>query len=158
MTREVDGVLALLPHRGPMMLVDRILELVPGERVVAQKAVTHGETWYRGVAGTARADYAYPAALLLESFNQACAALVMATWDDGTVDVLDAGVPMLGSYTGVSFGAPVLPGDLLEHHVRITRTETDAMMLEGQTLVAGRPVLSAGRGLVVRRPALALRP
>lgn len=158
MTLQIDGVLGLLPHRGTMLLVDRVTELVPGEHVVAVKAVTHGERWYRRVAdGARRADFGYPHALLLESFNQACAVLVMATWDDGGVDVLDSGVPMLGSYTGITFGPPVLPGDLLEHRVRLTRVQRDAMALEGETLVHGRTVLSATRGLVVRRPAQVLR-
>ena len=159
MTVQIDGVLALLPHRGPMLLVDRVVELVPGRHVVAHKAVSYGEGWYRRVPPDQPVQaYAYPHSLLMESLNQACAALVMATWAGPGAGVLDAGVPMLGSYTDLAVGGPVYPGDLVEHRVQILRTEPEAMALQGVSTVRGEPVLTVARGLVVRRPADLLRP
>lgn len=159
MSIEIDGVLALLPHRGPMLLVDRVVELVPGERVVAHKAVSYSESWYRRLPADVPTEaFAYPQSLLMESLNQACGVLVMATWNDPTAAVLDSGVPMLGSYTGVSVGKPVFPGHLIEHRVRIIRAEPEAMALEGESTVGGEPVLTVARGLVLRRPVDLLRP
>ncbi|MBH5335526.1 beta-hydroxyacyl-ACP dehydratase [Streptomyces pactum] len=145
----------LLPHRATMLLVDRVVELVPGERAVVTRAVSRDERWYHrpGVAEASAEHHAYPHAVLLESFNQACAVLVMATWRGDGCDVLRAGVPMLGSYTGVRFGRPVLPGETLEHHVRIKQTHDEAMILTGESRVGDEVVLSARHGVVVRRPA-----
>ncbi|UGY94209.1 3-hydroxyacyl-ACP dehydratase FabZ family protein [Streptomyces gobiensis] len=153
---EIEG---LIPHRAGMLLVDRILELEPGAHVIARKAASYGEPWFRardayGTAG--EQGLAWPHAVLMESFNQACAVLVMATWKGDGTDVLDAGVPMLGTYTDLSFGAPVLPGDQVTHHVRVLRQLDETMILTGESRVEGTAVLSAGHGLVIRRPADAL--
>lgn len=151
--REIAG---LLPHRSNLLLVDRIVDLVPGERVVATKAVSYGEVWYRVDGGTP-GDIAYPGAILLESFNQACALLVMATWAGDGTDVLDAGVPMLGSYTNATFGADVRPGDVLRHEVNIVRMLDESIFLTGQCTVDGRMVLEVERGMALRRSAQILR-
>ena len=45
---DIGGVLARLPHRFPMLLVDRVEELVEGERIVALKAVTFNEPFFQG--------------------------------------------------------------------------------------------------------------
>ena len=45
---NLTEILELLPHRYPLLLIDRILELVPGERVVALKNVTANESFFQG--------------------------------------------------------------------------------------------------------------
>jgi 3-hydroxyacyl-[acyl-carrier-protein] dehydratase len=152
----IPEITAVLPHRSNLLLVDRIVELVPGDRVVATKAVSYGEVWYRADRGVPQ-DTAYPCAILLESFNQACALLVMATWTGDGTDVLSAGVPMLGSYTGATVGAPVRPGDVVRHEVSIVRMIEDAIFLTGRSTVDCRTVLSVERGMALRRSAQFLR-
>ncbi|MGL6043528.1 MAG: 3-hydroxyacyl-ACP dehydratase FabZ, partial [Sandaracinobacteroides sp.] len=48
MAIEIGGILARLPHRFPMLLVDRVEELVEGDRIVALKAVTFNEPFFQG--------------------------------------------------------------------------------------------------------------
>ena len=152
----IPEITALLPHRSNLLLVDRIVELVPGDRVVATKAVSYGEVWYRADRGMPQ-EVAYPCAILLESFNQACALLVMATWTGDGTDVLSAGVPMLGSYTNATFGAEVRPGDVIRHEINIVRTLEDSIFLAGRCTVDGRSVLEVERGMALRRSAQILR-
>ncbi|CAM5265594.1 hypothetical protein SCALM49S_01164 [Streptomyces californicus] len=48
---SISGIKQVLPHRYPMLLVDRVDELVPGERLTARKAVTANEPWYQDLGG-----------------------------------------------------------------------------------------------------------
>nr|BCN28632.1 3-hydroxyacyl-ACP dehydratase [Streptomyces sp. SANK 60404] len=150
-------VMARIPHRDQMLLIDRVDTFHPGERVTAVKAVTFGEPWYRRLADEAvdPAAFGYPIGLLMESFNQAAA--VLATAERANTDVLAEEVLMLGGYTDLAFGAPVLPGDLLEHSVRLTRTVDDVQFFEGCTRVRGEVVLTVGAAVLARRPAGVLR-
>lgn len=151
----IPDLTALLPHRDTMLLVDTVIEVVPGERAVVSKTVSYDERWYRrpGVVEAPVEHHAYPHAVLLESFNQACAVLVMATWHSESTDVLEAGVPMLGTYTDIRFGRPVLPGQTMVHHVRMLQARNEAMVLSGESRVGDDVVLTARHGVVVRRPA-----
>ncbi|MEU8241039.1 beta-hydroxyacyl-ACP dehydratase [Actinoplanes missouriensis] len=142
MTAAVD-VHAVLPHRFPMLLVDRVDTLVPGERVSARKAISLGEPWYTAAAG---GDLAYPPALLLESWVQAGAILM-----SGGVPFAEQDALMLGAVSGVEFGGPVRPGDVVVHDVRLVRLAAGTAIVEGTAQVDGRAVLT------VRQAVLAVR-
>lgn len=148
---------ARLPHRFPMLLVDRVVDLVPGERLTALKAVTCNEPWYEELgADTPAEDFAYPSSLLVESWCQSAG--VLATWDHPNPDVLSGQVMLFGGMTGVEFHRPVLPGEVLEHIVRLDRRVDDTVLFEGETRSAGEPVMTVGRIVMAFRPAEALRP
>lgn len=149
---SVRQIVERIPHRAGMLLVDRVVELVPGDRVLAVKAVGYAEPWYQRIAPPLRdEDLAYPHALLLESWNQAAA--VLATAERPNTDVRSGMVMMLGSATGVSFGAPVLPGSLLEHRVRLVRRIDDTMIFSGVTTVGTDTVLEVDSVVLAQRPA-----
>ncbi|MGW7272438.1 hypothetical protein ACWGH5_18155 [Streptomyces sp. NPDC054864] len=154
---SLPEVMARIPHRDQMLLIDRVDAFRPGDRVAAVKAVTFGEPCYRRLADEATdpAAYSYPIGLLMESFNQAAA--VLATAERPNTDVLAEEVLMLGGYTDLAFGAPVYPGDLLEHSVRLTRTVDGVQIFEGATRVRGEVVLTVGATVLARRPAGVLR-
>jgi 3-hydroxyacyl-[acyl-carrier-protein] dehydratase len=148
---------ARLPHRFPMLLVDRVVDVVPGERLTALKAVTCNEPWYERLGpDSAEEDFAYPASLLVESWCQSAG--VLATWDDPNPDVLDGQVMLFGSMSGVEFHRPVLPGEVLEHRVVLDRRVGDTVLFEGESRCAGAPVMTVGRIVMAFRPAEALRP
>lgn len=151
------AIRARLPHRFPMLLVDRLTEVVPGERLVALKAVTCNEPWYEGFGpDSAEEDFAYPSSLLVESWCQAAG--VLATWEDPNPDVLEGQVMLFGGMTGVTFHRPVLPGEVLEHRVRLDRRVEDTVLFEGESLSGGEPVMTVDRIIMAFRPASALRP
>lgn len=155
-----DRIRAVLPHRHPMLLVDRVLHLEPGVGLRAIKAVTASEPWYAGLdQDPARPvtgpDYAYPHALLVESWCQAAG--VLATWTRPNPDVRTGRVMLFGAISEITFGAPVLPGDVLEHRVVLDREVGDTVIFSGAALVDGTPVLSVGRVVVAFRPAGSLQ-
>ncbi|MGW3957059.1 3-hydroxyacyl-ACP dehydratase FabZ family protein [Streptomyces sp. NPDC004752] len=148
---------ARLPHRFPMLLVDRLTEIVPGDRLTALKAVTCNEPWYRTLGpDSAEDDFVYPSSLLLESWCQAAG--VLATWDEPNPDVLQGQVMLFGGMTGVEFHRPVLPGEVLEHRVRQSHRIDDNVLFEGESLAGGETVMSVERIVMAFRPASALRP
>lgn len=148
---------ARLPHRFPMLLVDRLTEVVPGERLVALKAVSCNEPWYETPGpDSAEEDFAYPSSLLVESWCQAAG--VLATWDAPNPDVLRGRVMLFGGMTGVEFHRPVLPGEVLTHRVRQSHLIDDNVLFEGESLSGSEPVMTVERIVMAFRPASALRP
>lgn len=134
-----------LPHRHPMLLLDRVLELVPGEQVRAVKTITGGEPCYRELADDAvPVGCAYPPALLVESWCQ-CGALLA---DERTSDT----VALLGGLAGVRFAQPAYPGDVLEHRARTVRRFPDTWIVTGETVVGTTPVLRIGEAVLAARP------
>ncbi|MEU9113903.1 beta-hydroxyacyl-ACP dehydratase [Streptomyces sp. NPDC048483] len=146
-----------LPHRYPMLLVDRVTAVTPGRSLTALKAVTCNEPWYAGLGpDTPEEGYGCPQTVLVESWCQAAG--VLATWDDPNPDVLDGQVMLFGGMTKVVFHRTVLPGDVLEHHVTLSRSLEDTVMFEGHSLVNGEPVMTVDRIVMAFRPAGVLRP
>ena len=86
MKMDIHEILRKLPHRYPIILVDRVLELVPGERIVALKNVTINEPYFMGHFP---GHPVMPGVLIIESLAQACAILAFVTLQakegDGTL-------------------------------------------------------------------------
>lgn len=101
---DTQAIMALLPHRPPMLLVDRIIELEPAERAVGLKAVTIGEPFFQGHFP----NYpVMPGVLILEALAQVSGIAVMTALVPGR---------RLAFFTGVreaKFRRQVRPGDLL---------------------------------------------
>jgi len=154
-TMDIVDVRALLPHRYPLLLVDAVRELVAGERVVVEKAVTVNEPWYSRVPdGAGRDEHQYPQALVLESWGQAAGVLVGSCED--LRERLRDSVMLFGSASGVRYLRPVLPGDVLTHHVTIAKLFPDTVIVEGGSSVRQQPVMTVDQGLVAFRPASVL--
>ena len=153
----IEQIVRRLPHRHPMLLVDRVTEVVPGERLTAVKAVTASEPWFRTPPLTEPGalldglSMLFPPVLLMESLCQAAA--LLAVWDAPGSMVLRGGTMLLGSVSDVTVHAPVEPGSVIYHHVRLSRDLGDSFILEGESRVDGIPVLRIGRVLLAVRPA-----
>lgn len=146
----------LLPHRFPMLLVDRIVDLVPGQCITATKAITRTEPCYRRMGGHGRdEELEYPQALIIESWGQTAG--ILARWQPPGGRA-DERVMLLGGVTGIEFHRPVLPGDVLEHRARLFRELSDTAIFEGETVCGGEPVMSVERMVMAFRPAGQLRP
>lgn len=145
----------VIPHRFPILLVDEVVEVVPGQRLVARKAVSVNEPCYRGLGPDSPTnELAYPGPLLVESWGQA--AVLLAAWETPTADVLTGKVDLAGAIEGVTFCREVRPGAVLEHRVRLVRAVGDTAILAGSTDVAGEPVLDIRHFVVALRPVEAL--
>jgi 3-hydroxymyristoyl/3-hydroxydecanoyl-(acyl carrier protein) dehydratase len=152
-TIGVDQISAVIPHRPPFLLVDEVSELVEGRRITAHKAVSHTEPCFKGLT---HQSCRYPAALLVESWAQA--ALVLALWRKPLPDVRAGSAPVAGLVEGIRFGAPVHPGDTIDHQVTLLRIMADTIFLTGQSRVGSSVVLTVTRLVAAVRDLDSLRP
>lgn len=101
---DVEDIRALLPHRFPMLLVDRILELVPGKRIVALKNVTINEPFF---CGHFPGQAVMPGVLLVEAMAQVAGLMMLS------VPEHQGKLAYIGSIENARFRRPVVPGDTL---------------------------------------------
>jgi 3-hydroxyacyl-[acyl-carrier-protein] dehydratase len=141
------GIRRIIPHRFPVLLVDRVSEVDPGGSIVTLKAVSGREPCYAG----ADVEDAYPLGLLMESWAQS--AVLLTRWGNPNPDVLADKVELISGIRDVVVHGDVVPGDVVEHHVRLVREVADAAILAGHSLVAGRKVLEVGSFTMARRRA-----
>ncbi|WP_174514872.1 3-hydroxyacyl-ACP dehydratase FabZ family protein [Streptacidiphilus anmyonensis] len=153
---SVEMIRVLIPHRYPMLLVDRVLTVSPGAAITTLKAVTCNEPWYRDLPDDAPdADHGYPVALVVESWCQSAA--LLAAWGRTGGELTDQ-VALFGGMSDVAVRGTAMPGDVLRHEVRISRALEGAWFFEGRTTVDGVPVLEVGQVMTALRPASVLRP
>lgn len=133
--RDVRWIQEILPHRYPFLLVDRVLELVPGERVVAVKNVSVNEEYFQGHFP---GHPVMPGVLLLEAMAQAGGLLMLFDLDDRE--------SKLFYFTGVErarFRRPVVPGDQVRLEVDLLQRRKQFCKLEAKALVEGDLVAEA---------------
>jgi beta-hydroxyacyl-ACP dehydratase FabZ len=149
MILDTTEIQKILPHRHPFLLVDRIIELEEGKRVVGIKSVTSNEFW---VPGHFPGKPLMPGVLILEALAQTGAVLVL----------LSTGAPQskLLLFAGVDegkFRRPVVPGDQLRLECEMIQQRPSACRMRGRAFVDGKLV---AEGLVlctvIDRPAEAL--
>jgi len=133
---DISNILHSLPHRYPFLLIDRILELVPGETLVGLKNVTINEPFFQGhFPGLP----IMPGVLILEAMGQAGGVLVY-----NSLPAKEQGY--LFFFTGmdkVRFRKPVVPGDQLILKVRILKQRTKVVKMSAVALVDEQRVAEA---------------
>ena len=111
---DIHQILKLLPHRYPILLVDRVLELEPRTRIKALKNVTINEPFFTGHFPH---HPVMPGVLILEALAQTAALL---TFSEETEDPTDSLYYFVG-IDGARFKRPVGPGDQLHLHASVER-------------------------------------
>ncbi len=111
---DLAEIQKMLPHRYPFLLVDRVVEIVPGQKLLAYKNVSINEPFF---TGHFPGHPVMPGVLILESLAQACAILAYKSAEmDPTREV-----SYLMAIDGAKFRKPVLPGDRLDLEVTILK-------------------------------------
>jgi 3-hydroxyacyl-[acyl-carrier-protein] dehydratase len=147
---ELPDIMRILPHRPPILLVDRVLEFEAGVRIVATKTVSASEPCYTGLADPLpAADYAYPTSLLIESFGQSGALLWLCTAQAKGTTV--EGTLIFAQARDCVFTGRVFPGDVLRHEVRMDHLVGDNAFMTGETWVDDRRIATMGSVLAVAR-------
>ncbi|NLT36014.1 MAG: 3-hydroxyacyl-ACP dehydratase FabZ [Gaiellales bacterium] len=124
----------IIPHRDPFLLLDRVLELKPGVRVVAEKALTGEEEFFRGhFPGFP----VMPGVLLIEALAQAGAVAVLS------LPEFAGKLAVFGGVEKARFRRNVLPGDTLMLEVDVTRMRGPVGQGQGKASVRGASVCSA---------------
>jgi 3-hydroxyacyl-[acyl-carrier-protein] dehydratase len=128
---DITGVLKALPHRYPLLLVDRVASLELGERIHAVKAVTFNEQFFQGhFPGRP----IMPGVLVIEALAQAAAILGIETLELAGTGKL---VYFMG-IEGAKFRAPVEPGCLLDLHVEFVQKRSRVYRFKGEARVEGK--------------------
>lgn len=122
---DVEEILAILPHRYPFLLVDRILELEPGRRAVGVKNVTFNESFFQGHFP---GHPVMPGVLVLEAMAQVGGVLLLSM--NGNAGKL----AYFGGIDKVRFRKPVVPGDQLVTEVELLKNRGGM----GKVRVTGR--------------------
>lgn len=123
---DIEGIMRLLPHRYPFLLVDRVLELDPGRRVVAIKNVSMNEPFFQGHWPGLPI---MPGVLIVEAMAQAAGILIALS-----VDRSDRAV-LIASIDGVKLRRPVVPGDQLRLEITGHRIKSKSAYISGRAMV-----------------------
>lgn len=128
---DVVGVLKRLPHRYPLLLVDRVLELVPDHRIRAVKAVSMNEQFFQGHFPGAPI---MPGVLQIEALAQAAGVLAIET-----LGLRDSGqLVYFMAIENAKFRAPVTPGCLLELEAEFVQKRARVCKFAGKASVEGK--------------------
>jgi 3-hydroxyacyl-[acyl-carrier-protein] dehydratase len=133
---EIREIMKILPHAYPFLLVDRILEMEAGKRIVGIKNVTYNEPFF---PGHFPGRPIMPGVLIVEAMAQTAGILIYQSIDEESrrKPALFLGMD------NVKFRKPVIPGDQLRLEVEITKHRQSIWGFKGKALVDGKLVAEA---------------
>lgn len=129
---DFEQILRILPHRVPMILVDRVIELAPGSHIVAVKNVTGNELQF---AGHFPHVAIMPGVLVIEAAAQAATILYLS--GDGSGAPAPPTSRRYLANASMSFRAPVTPGDQMVIEARVLRWLSRCLITKVKVLVDG---------------------
>ena len=131
---DINEIKAILPHRYPFLLVDRIVEMEP-ERVVGIKNVTHNEPFFQGHFP----DFpVMPGVLIVEAMAQTAGVLVLKSMEDRSNKLV-----LLVAVENARFRRPVVPGDTLRMEMKVIKRKASVAKMAGIATVDGVVVAEA---------------
>lgn len=131
---EIRDIINLLPHRFPFLLVDRIIEMEPGKRIVGIKNVTLNEPFFEGHFP---GNPIMPGVLIIEAMAQTGGVLAFKTYPEKKGSVFFLGID------NARFRKPVTPGDQLKMVVEVKKQKLDIWVFEAKAYVNDEIVAEA---------------
>ena len=132
---DIGSIMAIMPHRYPFLLVDRITELVPGKRVTGIKNVTINEPFF---AGHFPDHPIMPAVLIIEAMAQVGGVLLMSSVEDPQGKLV-----YFSGIDNARFRAPVTPGDQLRFELELVKLRGPICKMKGIAYVGDNKVAEA---------------
>jgi 3-hydroxyacyl-[acyl-carrier-protein] dehydratase len=133
---DIGEILKYLPHRYPMLLIDRVVEIQLGESLVAIKNVSYNEPYFQGHFPNRPV---MPAVIILEAMAQATGILVLRSMDKLPSE---KSIYYFVGIDGARFRRPVEPGDQLRIEVKLIRSSRGIWKLRSNASVDGDIVAS----------------
>ena len=124
---NINEIMEMIPHRYPFLLIDKVIDFTPKERIVAVKNVTINEPFF---IGHFPGQPIMPGVLIIEAMAQACAVCAIASLGNNF-----KGKPVY--FTGINdakFRKPVAAGNVLYINATVTRTRSLFWIFECRTL------------------------
>ena len=138
---DIQAIEKILPHRYPMLLVDRVLDITPGKNISAIKNVTRNEPFFNGHFPN---QPVMPGVLIVEAMAQAGGILMLYEMENPA--------DKLVYFTGidkVKFRKPVTPGDQIRFEVELTKVFKTTCKMKGKAYVDDKVVASADMTAVI---------
>src|SRR6201987_2858535 len=134
-TLDINEIQRILPHRYPFLLIDRVIDLTPRERIIAIKNVTINEPFFQGHFPNLPI---MPGVLVVEAIAQAGGALLLTEVEDRDQKLM--------VFTGIErarFRRPIIPGDQVRIEVEVKSWRMNAVRMEGKAFVGEKRVAEA---------------
>lgn len=130
----IKDILQILPHRYPMLLIDKVETVEPGKKIVAYKNVTFNEGFFRGHFPH---EPVMPGVLIIEALAQAGAIAVLS------LDEFKGKIPYFAGINKAKFRKKVIPGDTLKLEVEMIKLRGSAGIGKGIAKVNEKVVAEA---------------
>ncbi len=145
MTMDIHQILKRLPHRYPLLLVDRVLEYEVGKTLVALKNVTINEPFF---VGHFPSRPVMPGVLILEAMAQAAALLSL---ESAGVEIDEKTLVYFAAIDNARFKRPVEPGDQLRLEITLLRLRQGVQRFAARALVGNELAAEAEMMCAIRR-------
>lgn len=122
MTMDIKEIMDIIPHRPPFLLVDRVIDMVPGESITAIKNVSMNEPFF---VGHFPGNPVMPGVLIIEAMAQAGAVAILSQ------DAFKGKTAYFGGIKNAKFKKMVTPGDTLRMEVSILKLKKNAGIGQG---------------------------
>jgi 3-hydroxyacyl-[acyl-carrier-protein] dehydratase len=132
---DIRQIQEILPHRYPFLMVDKIIELVPRDRIIGIKQVTMNEHFFQGHFPEMPV---MPGVLIIEALAQVGAILALREFEDRS-----GKIPFFAGLEKARFRKPVVPGDTLFLEVKALRMGNKVQKMWGEAKVNGEVVAEA---------------
>lgn len=143
-TMQTHDIMARIPHRHPMVFIDKVNTLEEGVRGVGVKCVTYNEAFFPGHFPDMPV---FPGALIMEAMAQMAAIVLSGTGESGTsseqsTTTQTSSPRFLAKVDRLKFVRPVVPGDRLEIEVVVKKRFAGLVLIEAVAFVEGEIVAS----------------
>ena len=133
---DIQKISEFLPHRYPFLLIDRVIELVPDDRITALKNVTINEPFFQGHFPDRPV---FPGVLILEGMAQVGGCLAYCS----VPEMIGERLVYFAGIDKARFRKPVFPGDQIEYRMELLKHKRMIMVMKGQAFVDDQLVTEA---------------
>ena len=140
---DIKRILQMIPHRYPMLMVDKVVDMQLDQSAVGIKNVTINEPFFQGHFPS---DPVMPGVLVVEAMAQTACVLVVSTFGSDS----EGKLVYFMSIDGVRFRRPVVPGDRLELHVQKVQSRANVWKFSGRAMVEGKVAAEATFAAMIR--------